>query len=102
MNGSPTGIFANSCGLYQGNLLSPLILILIMDALSRMLDITVHHNFLSNFKVGDAYEIIIFHLLFANDTLIFNDLDKGNLCNFKALLFFFEAISDFKINLSKS
>jgi hypothetical protein len=43
-----------------------------MEALSRMMFATVDRGFLSSFSVGsrDNEELLVFHLLFANDTLI--------------------------------
>jgi len=41
VNGSPYGVFSSFRRLRQGILLSPLLFVLIMEALSRMMTITV-------------------------------------------------------------
>lgn len=43
----------------------------------------------------------ISNLLFVNDTVIFSEPNLDNLCHLRAALFYFEAILDLKINLSK-
>lgn len=73
VNGTPKGFFNSSRGLRQGNPLSPFLFVLITDVLSRMLKATVDESFLSDFYVGSASHgsVIISHLLFAYDTLMF-------------------------------
>jgi hypothetical protein len=44
----------------------------------------------------------IFHLLFANDTLIFYGANPNHLCNLQCLFLLFEAESGLKTNLAKS
>ena len=46
-NGSPCGFFGSSKGLRQGDLLSPLLFVLVMEALGRMLDKAVHESRMS-------------------------------------------------------
>ena len=77
INGSPCGFFGSSRGLRQGDLLSPLLFVLVMEALGRMLDKAVHEGCLSGFSVGNSEgrSLAVSHLLFADDTLIFCDAD---------------------------
>ena len=44
-----------------------------MEAVGRMLDKAIHEGRLSSFHVGDSVgrSLVVFHLLFADDTLIF-------------------------------
>jgi len=53
--------------------LSPLLFMLVIEALSRMLSTAVGSGQLSRFSVGSRYQeaMIVSHLLFADDTLIF-------------------------------
>jgi hypothetical protein len=37
VNGTPSGFISSSCGLRQGNPLSPLLLVIVMEALSKLL-----------------------------------------------------------------
>ena len=73
INGSPCGFFGSTRGLRQGDPLSPLLFVLVMDALGRMLDKAVLEGRLSNFSVGnlEGRSLAVSHLLFADDTLIF-------------------------------
>ena len=73
INGSLCGFFGNTRGLRQGDLLSPLLFVLVMEALGRMLDKVVHEGRMLGFSVGnlEGRSMAVSHLLFANDTLIF-------------------------------
>jgi hypothetical protein len=71
VNGSPSGFFSSSRGLRQGNPLSPLLFLLIMDVLSRMLRKTVEGGFITGFNLGS--DVSISHLLFADDSILFCD-----------------------------
>jgi hypothetical protein len=67
INGSPKGFFDNSQELRQGNPLSPLLIVFVMEALSLMLSAGINNRLLEGFKVSN---VTVSHL-FANDTLIF-------------------------------
>jgi hypothetical protein len=79
--GSPTGFFSSSRGLRQGNLLSPLLFLLIMDILNRMLERAVSGGLITCFKAGvnNSRTLDISHLLFANDTIVFCDASPEQL-----------------------
>ena len=76
-----------------------------MEALSQLLSSVRNGGFISGFKVGGRGRewLIVSHLLFADDTLIFCDVDAEQLQYILVgLLCGFEAILGLKVNLSKS
>jgi hypothetical protein len=103
VNGTPTGFFSSSLGLRQGDPLSPLLFVIVMEALSKLFSITVQRGFLSGFSVGSGSNgvINISHLLFAGDTLVFCGANPDHLHYLRLLFLSFEAFSGLKINLAK-
>ena len=77
VNGSPTGFFDSSRGLRQGDPLSPMLFLLIMEVLSRMLKMTAEEGLIKGFHASKATVpgVCILHLLFADDTILFCDAD---------------------------
>jgi hypothetical protein len=88
INGSPSGFFSSSRGLRQGDLLSPLLFVLVMGALSQMLSATVEIGRLCGFSMGSRYQevMIVSHLLFADDTLIFCEPNVEQFRDLRCLL----------------
>ena len=91
-------------GLCQGDPLSPLLFVIVMEALSRMLDRAIDGGFISGFQVGseEANLPMVSHLLFVNNTLIFCEVDPDQILHLGFLLTWFEAITGLKVNLAKS
>jgi hypothetical protein len=104
VNGCPSGFFPSSKGLRQGDPLSPLLFVIVMEALNRLLDRAVREDLFSGFSVGTSAgnSLMLSHLLFANDTLIFCGADSDQVTNLRYVFTWFEAVSGLKINLSKS
>jgi hypothetical protein len=75
-----------------------------MKALSRLLDRAVKEGLFSGFSVGTLAEnsLMVSHLLFVDDTLIFCGTDSEQISNLRYVFTWFEAVSGLKINLSKS
>ena len=79
VNGSLHGLFGSSRGIHQCDLLSLLLFVIVMEALSKMMEKEVGEGLLVGFSVGRAgrNNLLIFHLLFPDDTLIFCEDDPG-------------------------
>ena len=81
-----------------------MLFVIIMDAFSRLIDKATDAGMLSGFSVDsmDIAPLVVSHLLFANDTLIFCEADPDHLFHLRSILVWFEAISGLRINLGKS
>uniref|UniRef100_A0A2N9G1G0 Reverse transcriptase domain-containing protein n=1 Tax=Fagus sylvatica TaxID=28930 RepID=A0A2N9G1G0_FAGSY len=84
VNGSPTGFFDSSRGLRQGDPLSPLLFLMIMEVLSRMLGNVVERGFIKD------------------DTILFCDAHPEQLFYICMVLTCFEAVTGLKVNMTKS
>uniref|UniRef100_A0A2N9EMD6 Reverse transcriptase zinc-binding domain-containing protein n=1 Tax=Fagus sylvatica TaxID=28930 RepID=A0A2N9EMD6_FAGSY len=64
---------------------SLLLFVIVMEALSRLLDRAVREGLCSGFTVGksDKTSLMVSHLLFADDTLIFCDADSDQISNLR-------------------
>lgn len=100
VNGSSTGFFSSSRGLRQGNLLSPMLFVLVIKALGMMILVVVSGGLLSGFSVGTRVDIS--HILFSDDTLLFCGADPNHLRLLRNLFLLFEVVSSLKTNLAKS
>ncbi|XP_042940888.1 uncharacterized protein LOC122275743 isoform X2 [Carya illinoinensis] len=101
LNGSPAGFFHSSRGLRQGDPLSPLLFVVVMEGLGRMMSALSRNGLVGGFSVGTQARGItnISHILFADDTLILCDADQSQVRTLKAMLLCFEAVSRLKVNL---
>jgi hypothetical protein len=104
VNGAPCGYFGSSRGVRQGDPLSPFIFDLVMEVFSRMIGAITSRDLISGFSVGsrDQTRVVVSHLLFADDTLVFCGADVSQIRHIGALLVCFEAVSGLKVNLPKS
>ena len=75
INGTLKDFFGSSRGLCQGDRLSPLLIVIVMEALSCLLDGEVLAGHISGFTVGTRTNtpLMVTHLLIADDMLIFCD-----------------------------
>ena len=104
VNGSPVGFFPSSRGLRQGDPLSPYLFVIGMETLSCLFNRATGGNYLSCTKIADGRgeELVISHLLYADDTLLFCKVDKDEFKFISWILMWFETVSGLKINLKKS
>jgi hypothetical protein len=104
INGTPCGFFPSSRGLRQGDSLSPLLFVLVMEALNRLMDRTVARGYLEGFSVANSNvsNLKVSHMLFTDDTLVFCGAIQDQLYHLKGVLLCREAVSGLRINLEKS
>jgi hypothetical protein len=104
VNGSPCGFFQSSRGIRQGDPLSPLLFVIVMEALSRLIDKASGVGLLSGFSVGgeEFAPLQISHLLFVDDILIFCEANPDSLTYLRVILTCFKATSGLRVNLGKS
>ena len=98
INGSPLDFFGSSRGL------SSLFFDIVMEAWSRMLDMAVVARQFSGFCVGfrPSNSMMVSHLLFVDDTLIFCVVDPNQLVTLREILTRFKEVLGLRINLGKS
>ncbi|XP_042983296.1 uncharacterized protein LOC122312700 [Carya illinoinensis] len=104
VKGTLEGLFNSSWGLRQGNPLSLVLFVLVMDVLNRMLKAVVDRGSISGISVCSSSNggLNVSHLLFGDDTLILCEPDPDQICSLRALLLCFEVVSYLRVNLSKS
>ena len=75
-----------------------------MEAVGRMLNKAVHEGCLSGFNVSASADrsLMVSHLLFTDDTLIFCDVNIDQMLILRMVLIWFEVVSGLKVNLGKS
>ena len=95
INGSPSDFFGSSRGLRQGDPLYLFLFAIVMEALSRMLVTATVAGQFSGFSVGNASGslMMVSHLLFADDTLVFCDANSNHIAALRGILSRFEEMS---------
>ena len=104
INGSPADFFGNSRGLRQGDPLSPLLFLIMMEVFSRMLRRVEGAGLIRGFNLEgrrDGGERVS-HLLFADDTILFCDADVEQVLHIRLLLLSFQPVIGLKVNVHKS
>ncbi|XP_071695076.1 uncharacterized mitochondrial protein AtMg01250-like [Rutidosis leptorrhynchoides] len=101
VNGSPTKEFPIKMGLRQGDSLSPLLFIIVMEGLHILLKNAVESNLIRGTVVGNE-EVNISHIFYADDVIVTTDWNVSELENILRVFHIFYAASGLKLNMSKS
>ena len=88
VNGSAKGHFKSSKGLQQGDPLSPMLFVIVAEALHALMEKSKHHILIKDFVV-DNVDVEVTHLQFADDTIMFSDASLDQLDNLKCILRWF-------------
>jgi len=104
INGEAFGFFSSSIGLRQGDPLSPLLFILVIETLSKLVNRVVDEGFLDGLHISNSCSesVFISHLLFDDDTIVFCKPEESNLHFLKCIHLVFEAMFGLRVNLTKS
>ena len=101
INGAASKPFLPTCGLRQGDPLSPYLFLFCMDVLSRLTSLAVDIRKFTGIK-SSRWTPAISHLFFADDAMFFFRASEEACSNLKQLLDRFCSISGQMINLEKS
>ena len=103
-NGSPVDFFGSSRGLRQGDPLSPLLFLVMMEVFSKMIKRVEGAGLLRGFKADGRRGggLCVSHLLFANDTILFCDATEEQILHVWMLFLCFQAVTGLKVNTVKS
>ncbi|KAM0052219.1 putative RNA-directed DNA polymerase [Helianthus debilis subsp. tardiflorus] len=101
VNGSPTFEFRCQKGLRQGDPLSPFLFLVVMEALSCMVNKACSVGRFKGVKLPNGGPTVS-NLLYADDALILGEWEEGNILTVARMLRVFYACSGLKINIHKS
>lgn len=100
-NGSPHGFFKPSCGLRQGDPISRLLFILGSEVFSRMITNAKNQDCFHGIRIGRGVPAI-YHLLYADDLLIFCKADTDEAQVISECLTHYGSWSGQRLNVRKS
>ena len=102
-NGSPADFFGSSRGLRQGDSLSPILFLVIMEVFSKMMKRAEGASLLRGFRANGRPSggVCVLHLLFADDTILFCNADEEQILHVQMLLLCFKAVTGLKVNADR-
>lgn len=101
INGTQCGYVRYCRGLRQGDPLSPLLFVLVMDVLSTMFNAALSFGILKGVVLGETRGKMC-HLQFADDLVVMTTGGGEDLRIIKLILYLFEGLSGLKVNLNKT
>lgn len=101
INGRQCGYVRYRKGLRQGDPLSPLLFVLVVDVLSTMLNYALNSGVLQGVMLGNM-GVKMCHLQYADDLLILTNGGREDLRIIKLILYLFVGISGLKVNSDKT
>jgi len=102
VNGSPTHEFSLDIEFLLSDPLSPFLFLIDDERLNIMMKTIVDTRFFKGYKVGRNKPIHIYHLQFADETLILGEKIQANVSDLKVVLILFDGILWVKVNFHKS
>lgn len=100
INGELAGFFPGKKGLRQGGPISPYLFIMVMEVLSKLLQIAANQG---KFRLHpNCSSPQVTHLLFADDLLVFSDGARHSLFGIAEVLLHFKSLSGLDVNPTKS
>ncbi|XP_022032064.1 uncharacterized protein LOC110933134 [Helianthus annuus] len=100
VNGSPTREFVCSCGLRQGDPLSPFLFVMAMEALSGIMKVADSTGLFKGIKISNEGPYLS-HLIYADDVMFVGEWSMSNINNLRRMLRCFYLVSGLKVNLAK-
>ncbi|GKV44022.1 hypothetical protein SLEP1_g51253 [Rubroshorea leprosula] len=101
LNGSATRQVKINRGLRQGDPLSPYLFLLVAEGLNGIISSAINHGLFEGINIGNR-GMIISHLQFADDSILFGKATEGNIWAAKSIMRIFKLASGLKINIQKS
>lgn len=101
VNGCSTDPVNLEKGLRQGDLISTFLFIMVSESLTFITHQAQNLGLISGIPIGND-NVVLTHLQFADDTLLFIPKDSSKLINYKRLLSCFSLMTGLNLNLSKS
>lgn len=97
----PKGYFGCSRRLRQGDPLFPFLFLLVAGVLRGLIGKAMEVGMIKGFSMCQG-EVVVSHLQFAYDTIIFCDNFQHHTRMLRGVLWCFEVVSDLRLNLAKS